>query len=342
MDLFTPIVHEDQQHHNFRLITQPGFSSPELEVIRDWSYGFGDRDGKFVKEFQTTFNSSFWELYLFACFKELNCKVNFSKNTPDFWVNSPYGEFIAEATIANHPKGFRPEWDKDLDELVGKTSMEDIVRLSTIRLSNAISSKHKKYNSTYSELPHVQDKPFVICVAPFEQQFCSLQDSQAIVRLLYAYESDLIIQENKKNEAIIICESRCFRVQKNPGVNLELGLFTDARMSEISAVIFTTTATFSKVRALAKEGDHPKIFWGYRMVNLEDFSGLERFFTLKPDYQETILDGLHILVNPFAKHPLDLRIFENREVAIHRYDSEADNYLPLGCKRNPVSGARVS
>jgi hypothetical protein len=59
MRLFEPIVAESHQHPNFRNImaAQNGFN---LDVINDWANGFVDRDGKFVKEFQTTFNSSFW------------------------------------------------------------------------------------------------------------------------------------------------------------------------------------------------------------------------------------------------------------------------------------------
>lgn len=326
MDLFTPIVPEEQQYPIFRYITQPGFCTSELEVIKGWANGFIDRDGKFVKEFQTTFNSSFWELYLFACFKELGCSVDFSHETPDFLVNSPYGEFIAEATTANHPDNFRPEWNKDI-ELLEKSNQEDMLRLSTIRLSNAITSKYKKYTSKYSKLPHVQNKPFVICVTPFDQPFFYFQDSLAIVRLLYAYEATLSIPGNQKDKTIIVGESRCFRVQKSPGVNLELGLFTNAQMSEVSAIIFNNRATFSKVRALAKEGNYPIIFFGSRMVQLENFSGLQPFVEARPHYQETILDGLHILVNPFAKYPLDLRMFQDKEVAIHNYDPETDSYL---------------
>jgi hypothetical protein len=326
VDLFKPIVPEEKLHPNFRFIAQSNLCTPEMEVINSWAEGFFDRDGKFVKEFQTTFNSSFWELYLFACFKELGCSVDFSYNTPDFLVNLPQGEFIAEATIANHPDGFQPEWDKDL-ELLGKTNKEDILRLSTIRLSNAISSKYNKYNLKYSNLPHVKNKPFVICVAPFDQPSFSSQDSLAIVRLLYAYEAPLTIPGNQKGENIIVGESRCFRVQKSPGVNLELGLFTDVRMADVSAVFFNIRATFSKVHALAKEGDYPIIFIGTRMIKLENLLGSQRFFEDRANYQETILDGLHILINPFAKHPLDMRMFEGREVAIHNYDPETGNYL---------------
>lgn len=326
MDFFTPIVAEERQHPNFRLITQQKWCISEQKVIKDWGNGFVDRDGKFVKEFQTTFNSSFWELYLFACFKELGCSVDFSHETPDFSVKSPYGEFIVEATTANHPDGFCPEWDRDI-ELMNKVSSEDKLRLSTIRLLSAIGSKHKKYTDKYSKLHHVVDKPFVISVTPFDQPFFFTQDSLAIVRVLYAYESTLTIPGNQKNEIVITGESRCFKVQKSPGVNLDLGLFTDDRMADVSAVFFSNRATFSKVHALAREGDCPIIFHGTRMIQLENFSGSEPFCDDRSHYQETILDGLHILINPFANYPIDLRMFKNREVAIHSYDPESNSYL---------------
>lgn len=326
MDLFTPIVLKEQQHQNFRYITQPGFCDPELEVLKDWVNGFLDRDGKFVKEFQTTFNSSFWELYLHACFKELDCTVDFSYPTPDFFVHSPYGDFIAEATTANHPENFRPEWDRDL-KLLEETSMEDLLRLSIIRLSNAIASKYKKYKSKYSQLSHVQNKPFIICVAPFDQPFFYLQDSLAIVQLLYAYAGPLVHPDSQQGEVIIIGDARRFRVQKSPGVNINLGLFTNPDMAEVSAVIFNNRATFSKVRAIAREGSYPVLFSGSRFFQSEQETGLERFVEYRPNYQETLLDGLHILINPFANNHLDLRMFDDREVAFHTFDPETDSYI---------------
>jgi len=153
-----------------------------------------------------------------------------------------------------------------------------------------------------------------------------------IFRILWLLSDSFMLMRqfypgNQEGENIIVGESRCFRIQKNPDVNLELGLFTDARMADVSAVFFNIRATFSKVRALAKEGNYPIIFVGARMVQLENLAGLKRFSETRPNYQETILDGLHILINPFAKHPLDLRMFEGREVAIHTYEPKTDSYL---------------
>ncbi|BAZ31181.1 hypothetical protein NIES4074_36530 [Cylindrospermum sp. NIES-4074] len=325
MDIFTPVVPDAEQHQHFRLITQSGLYEPEIKVLKTWADGFVDRDGKFIREFQTTFNSSFWELYLFACFKELGCTVNLSYATPDFVLTSSYGEFIAEATTANHPKGFRPEWDKDLS-MLNEITIDEILRLSTLRLLQSITDKYKKYVSNYSKLTHVKNKPFVICVTPFDQPFFFLQDSLALVRVLYAYEQPLIIQNPQKDELIIIGESRKYKVQKKPGVNIDLGLFTDTQMADVSAIVFNNRATICKVRAIAGEGKYSVLFSGSRAIESETETGVERFVLERYQYQETLLDGCHIFLNPFAKNPLNTKIFEGREIAIHNYDKDTEDY----------------
>lgn len=325
MDLFTPVISQELQHPHFRLIAQPGLYDQESKVLKNWADGFTDRDNKFVKEFQTTFNSSFWELYLFACFKELDCSVDLSHSAPDFVLTSPYGKFIAEATTANHPQGFRPEWDKDL-RMLQEAQMENILRLSTIRLLQAIIDKHKKYISSYSKLSHVQNKPFVICVTPFDQPFFFLQDSLALVRVLYAYEQPLVIPGTQEGELLVVGEARKHQIQKKPGTELPLGLFTNPDMADVSAIFYNNRATLCKVRALAGKGKYSVIFYGFRAFESETETGVQYFVAERPDYQETLLDGCHILFNPFAKNPLDPQLFEGREIAVHNYEPQTDSY----------------
>ncbi|MEG4028029.1 MULTISPECIES: hypothetical protein [unclassified Microcoleus] len=325
MDLFTPVVPQELQHPNFRFITKPGFFDPESKVLKNWADGFEDRDGKFVKEFQTTFNSSFWELYLFACFKELNCKANLSHSSPDFVLTSPYGEFIAEATTANHPQGHRPEWDKD-QVRPEEAEMDDILRLSTLRLLQAVTEKFKKFKKSYSKLTHVQNKPFVICVTPFDQPFFFIQDCLAIIRVLYAYDQPLTSSGTQEGELFIVGESRKYQVQKKPNSEIDLGLFTNENMADVSAIIFNNKATICKVRALAGEGKYPVIFYGSRAIETDTETGVERFVAERPNYQETLLDGCHVLFNPFAKHPLDRKLFEGKEIALHNYDPQTHTY----------------
>jgi hypothetical protein len=112
MDLFKPIVAADRLHHNFLATIKPNASGVR-EVLSAWADGFVDRDGKFVTEFQTTYNSSFWELYLFAVFKHLGINVDFSYDSPDF-VAADY-PLAVEAAIASHAQDDVPEWEKTLE-----------------------------------------------------------------------------------------------------------------------------------------------------------------------------------------------------------------------------------
>jgi hypothetical protein len=328
MDLFTPVVPQEYQHPNFRHITKPGYYESASKVLNNWANGFVDRDGKFVKEFQTIgFNSSFWELYLFACFKELNCTFDQSHPSPDFVLTSPYGEFTAEATTANNPDKYRPEWDKAILE---EPEMDYILRLSTLRLLQAVTTKAKKFKDSYSKLSHVQNKPFVICVSPFEQPFFFRQGSLGIVSVLYSYNQILTVPGPQEGELFIVGESRKYEVQKKPGTELPLGLFTNEyyreEMADVSAIIFSCEATTSKVRALATEGKDSLKFFGFRASRSEIQNEIKGFVMEGVDYQETLLDGCHVLFNPFAKHPLNPKIFEGREIAIHNYEPQTDRY----------------
>jgi hypothetical protein len=113
MDLFKPVVADNRLHHNFLATIKPSELGVR-EVLSNWADGFVDRDGKFPAEFQTTYNSSFWELYLFAVLKHLGIKVDFSHDAPDFVAQGH--PFAIEAAIASHAQDDVPEWGKDLRE----------------------------------------------------------------------------------------------------------------------------------------------------------------------------------------------------------------------------------
>lgn len=52
-----------------------------------WSTGLLDRkkeSNKFINEFQLSFNSSFWELYLNKAFLDMGFNIDYSKESPDF------------------------------------------------------------------------------------------------------------------------------------------------------------------------------------------------------------------------------------------------------------------
>lgn len=311
MDIFTPIVEENKLHPHFlKIIQEPDIFAKE--VLLEWADGFVDRDNKFVLEFQTTFNSSFWELYLFACLKELNLNVDFSYSSPDFVIKKQNKFFNIEATTANNAVGLPPEWDEDIKRKIllnhdANLDLQIVANLATIRLANALVSKHKKYNNSYLNLEQVKGKPFVIAIAPFEQPFFYYQSIQAITRVLYA--CDLTYEGIKY----------LYFIEKPNGSKINLGYFANSQMKEISAVIFTNTATFGKVRALSKDSNF--IWFEVWRSNEKRIPPIPEIFE-KRDYHETLLDGLHIFHNPYADVPLGHEIFNQPEVVQHIFDVE--------------------
>src|SRR5690625_2623550 len=157
MDLFKLQVDEHKLHQNFKNVVA---DKDLMKVIESWAIGFKDRDNKFVKEFQTTFNSAFWELYLYACFNNLGFNNDFSYQTPDFVLTTKNSEktLLVEAVTTRHPQKGSPEDDfmEKLTQLhYAEKKHEDvhagIVHLATERIASSIKSKYEKYINKYSK-----------------------------------------------------------------------------------------------------------------------------------------------------------------------------------------------
>ena len=305
MDLFVPSIDDAHLHPNFRNI-RDGTAPEDRQVLSEWATGFIDRDNKFVKEFQTTFNSSFWELYLHACLKEIGMSIDFNFDAPDFVVTGPQPLCI-EATIANNADGRRPEWDQTIEELMN-LYIKGIVDEATIRIANAVASKHKKHQSRYSKLTHVANKPFVIAIAAFEQPHGRFQNNHAMNRVLYGFDGPMRVHMPGHSRPIIQAPQKIRTIRKPSGAEVPLGCFTDSRMAEISAVLFSTTATWGKVRAMSKDPNPYVIFETLRYNK----HGPEPLHEVTPrgQYRETLLDGLHVFHNPYATHPLPWELFQ--------------------------------
>lgn len=325
IDLWTPIVPIGRQHHNFSNVLRQGNAAGRA-VISSWAEGFADRDGKFVQEFQTTFDSAFWELYLFACFKHLNLSPSARHHAPDFMLTIGKDEVAVEATVAKEADGHRPEWDKY--DLIKSREIPDLaqrMRYTTVRLASRFVSKVHEYRTKYAALPHVRDRPFVLCVAPFDQPFTFDLAQQCMRRVLYRADTPIFERHPETGEAVVIGASEVDRVMKGAGVEVPMGMFCDRSYEEVSAVIFSATATWCKAKALSTDSENGTQF---RAERYNAFGTIPLVTVAqKPQYRETLLDGMILSLNPFALHPIDIGPFLNREIAIESWDRGAETYV---------------
>ncbi|YCM43347.1 hypothetical protein V2O64_18745 [Verrucomicrobiaceae bacterium 227] len=328
MNLFSPIVNEKRFHPTFANVLAKQ-NVWEEKIVTDWAEGFEDRDGKFVKEFQTTFDSSFWELYLHAVLRDRGCEVDFSSARPDFCVRAPF-EFTLEATVALHAQGSRAA-----TEMPTEAELRDISTLNhqaILRLTNSIASKQRKFRESYSKLDHVKDKPFVLAVAPFDRPGFTLQVNRAIEAVLFGHYVD---ESLDSREDLILFGPPVFdisSVKKTEQSSVDVGLFMTPAHSEISAVVFSTLATWSKVSALSEEPAGNVVFDTLH-YNPKDRSP-NRSRHPKKDHREHLLDGLRVYHNPHADHPLPIGLFEDERVFQTYYDHNSDEWIYQTSEQN--------
>lgn len=306
LNLFKPQVERKLWHPYFeRILSQA--NGYNCDVLNDWASGFIDRDNKFVREFQTTFNSSYWELFLFAVLKYFGLAVDFSKSSPDFFV--PEIPFNIEATIASYALGGKPEHSQDAVEI--PNNLNEFNCRAMLRLTNAINSKHRKFVDSYSQLQHVSGRPFVLAIMPVDQPLAYMQIQRPIEAVLHNYyvnEEEFRATGYSDTLAPQYVED----VEKENGAVVPLGFFESSNYREISAIIFSACAGWGKIRALSQEPDAPSIFHSFRLNMNSQFP--HHITEKKTNYVESLVDGLRIYHNPYAEFPLDPEIFRHEHI----------------------------
>ncbi|MFT4274539.1 MAG: glycosaminoglycan attachment site [Pantoea sp.] len=317
MDLFTDIVDFDKQHPIYKLIKEEEYWA-ERAVLNEWAKGFQDRDNKFVQEFQTTFEPCLWELYLHAYMKELGHVSDFTFDVPDFVMVREH-EFCIEATIALPAVGQQPAHSFGKDTQLG--DLNEFNSQAALRITNSFMSKVKKLRERYSKLAQCKDKPFVIAIASFDRPFSHFSASRPIRAAMYGlYHDEEATLASNAEEVISYNVDAAI---KNGKTEIEMGLFCTPEFSDVSAVIYSSLATWGKLRALADNPSAPTVF---QTFTPNPDSIIPNVHTAqKSDYHEHLLDGLYVLHNAFATHPLPPNVLGHPRLA--QCYMQEDGYL---------------
>ena len=362
MKLFEPIYKDEKLNRYFKQIIKDDLYAPAIDAIEEWAQGFNDRkkeSNKFVKEFQTTFSSSLWELYLNKAFRVLGFSIDYSKETPDFFLKHESGkELNVEAVTSNKPTKNEIN-TKDLTE-------EEFLNYSSLKLLRKISDKRKLFlgddgkKHPYASLEHVKGRPFVIAIAPFDNDLSFSQNNTAINKILFGIDPP----EQRSDGGFSVKKNS--HIETYSGEKVEIGIFTNESFKEISAVIFSTTGMFGK--AILQGGiDCTVKSTRFRQSNIADFLssdgsrklgitqlklsethevlsvrqpledivfGSDVHFCHSSEHIETHLDGLHIYYNPYAEIPLDEDIFQAYEITQNFYDVSSKEMV---CRHNDGS-----
>ena len=318
IDFFTSVVDTEAMHENFKKISDPKYK-PVQKAFQEWARDFPDRDNKIVTEFQTTFNSTFWEVYLHKLFKDFGLNPTYDYAAPDYEITYKDQKILVEAVIANNAQGMRPESD-----IVYPNDLHvkfEYNKNAIIRYANSISSKYTKYKNSYSNLDHVKDKPFVIALGSYDQPAFFQEYDRVILPVLYG----LYVDERNEYDGEIAYQygvpvKKMNSIQKTNGSSIQLGFFANDCMKEISAVIFSCGATFSKLEACSKI--YKKFNTYIHYIRLNEEGDLKQYIIRMHNKLETIQDSLCILHNPYAVNPISQDLFNKQGVAVYNLNKE--------------------
>jgi len=322
IDFFTPQIPKEKWHHNFKNMMKQNQDFVRTQ-FQKWAEGFKDRDNKIVKEFQESYNSSFWEIYLHALFKELGYCPIYDYPSPDFLIEFEGHKIAIEASIASNPQGGRAEHEVNFPNDY-KISNNDFNRRAIIRYANTITEKYKKYKNSYEKLDHVKGIPYVIALGAFDQPASFLEYDRAMLPTLYGllvdeygdYSGEIAYQLGTSPVKIMTS------IPKSETADIPLGFFRNPCMCEVSAVLYNCVATYSKLIALAPYQENKiNLFLGTKVNEAEQ---IRNFKNKKPYYKETIQDGLCIFHNPWANNPLPENMFKQRGITNYYYDITND------------------
>lgn len=335
LDLFKTIQELDEKslHPKFKFLRDNPLLIGERNVLINWTDGFIDRDNKIIKEFQTTFHSSFWEFYLFRVFKELDFEIDFTKDRPDFIINSPERIFI-EAVVSNIKKEGRDEETRNSDDVSSmlvpphkQSDFYEVLDEAIVRNSNAILAKSAKYIDKYIKCDWVEEEnPFVIALSSFDQVNYGREYIYPMLALLYGRYF------NPKSDSYDFKESIL-----KPGTtsSIPLGLFNDKSFNHISAIIFSCTVTLGKLTSLSISNGVSDIQTNSVINIRHDYEyPYYKPQVVSDDNPEYLSDSLFIFHNPFAKNKLNPKIFKNSNVI--QVISKKDGHVSFEGENTPI------
>jgi hypothetical protein len=240
--------------------------------------------------------------------------------SPDFVVTD-HGGLSVEATVALHAQGTTPEHikkDAPIPEDLNEFNSRAIVRIR-----NSVDAKAKTYANRYSTLGHVRSRPFVLAVAAVDSPYARLACQRAIEAVLYGYYID---EESFLRDGGELKKEHRDKIVKDNGSQIPIGIFTGAEFAWLSAVMFSSCATWGKVRALSAD-PNPNVFfeairWNKNGISPHLIEARKSAYK-ESAYKESLLDGLRVYHNPWATYPLDVTIFRHRDVFQAYYDRQS-------------------
>ncbi len=304
--IYKQIVPPEKLHPYFRnLVKEPRFEAAR-NLIEEIIYTFTDPDGNFIRDFQTSgFDSRLWEVFLYVYLHESGFSIDRSFNAPDYVVER-FNQIVCIEAVTVNPSRHK----QDLQEPTSQEELDE--RLKDYMPIKFGSPLYSKLNKKYWEKEHVRGKPLVIAIHDYHQTGSMVWSRTALSDYLYAKRIRLTKDGNGNSS--VTKEDIDFHEYE--GKRIPSGFFKLPETENISAVLFTNSATITKFNRMGKlAGLGSQAIKMIRIGKLFD-PDPEAFepipFSIDvdhPSYQERWSESVVMFHNPNALYPVDPALF---------------------------------
>ena len=323
VDLYTPLVPEEQLHPSFVALRHRGFE-PAWRLLADVAATFEDKDGNFVKDFQTTgFDARLWELYLHAYLRSDGFTLDAKKAVPDYIATKAKRTVFLEAVTVNPTE---VKTANEAETAAGGLTGWDLFshRLQNvypIKFGSPLFSKMKK---KYWEQEHVRGNPFILAIEDFHEPGSMVWTAPALELYLYGY--DYGWYHEVSGELVVVPEA--VGKHQHGAKQIPSGFFQQRDGEHVSAVLFSNSATISKFNRMGfLAGYQPE---GLGMIRAGSYYNHKPHATEPLPFMyvvgdpaapvETWAEGLSIYHNPRALVPVPQELFPG--IAHHWLDDQ--------------------
>lgn len=345
IDLFTPAVPEDRLSPSFRGLAHRGFE-PARRMVADIAATFNDKDGNFVKDFQTTgFDARLWELYLHAYLASDGFDLDETKQVPDYVATKTGCTVTIEAVTVNPTEAKTAS--KAETAAAGLTGWDlfcyQMQNVHPIKFGSPLFSKMKK---KYWEHAHVRGQPFILAIEDFHDPGSMVWTGSALGLYLYGY--DYGWYHKVSGELVVVPEA--VHKHEHGTKQIPSGFFEQPDSEHVSAVLFSNSATVSKFNRMGflkgYRPEHLVLVRGGTCYNHEPHATeplMFRYIVGSPSTpEETWAEGLSMFHNPKALVPVPEDLFPG--IAHHRLDelnrmrSAVPTFHPYGSFTHVLNG----
>jgi hypothetical protein len=313
-DIYKIIVSENKLHERFRLLNESSLLDPAKKIIENICHLFNDKDGNFIKDFQSTgFDARLWEIYLFIFLFENQFEFIEDVSRPDFHVKKNDYDFFIEASLSSEKE--EEKYSKQfLKEAVEKNDLavqNEMIDYYSIRLGSVL---YSKLNKKYWELEWVKGKPLILAITPSHNYMAKFLPDAKIMEYLYGIK---VITKDEDGKLIHV-NNEVVIEHKHGEKIIPSNFFSHQDTENISAVIFSNNCDLHKFNRIGYEHNLSQknlimVRSGFKYDDSKS-NAKAKDFAYQVEKGKSVEDwneSLTIYHNPNAKIPLDTKIFQN-------------------------------